>query len=167
MVNLARASRREAALTSPRGTLREFLVFSLAGELYAVELTKVREILSPPPITEVPRAPRQVLGVCSVRGMLVTVVDLRRRLGVEESPPTRRSRLLLAPGEEDEMLGLLVDEVKHVVRLAESQIEIASNVLGGDPSEHVLGVGRPDDDLVLVLLDIGSVMSSRKEAREW
>ena len=53
-----------------RGSVREFLVFTVADELYGVELVKVREILSPPPITIVPRARSEVVGVCSVRGLL-------------------------------------------------------------------------------------------------
>ena len=78
-----------------RGPVTEFLAFILAGEIYAVPLTKIREILSPPPITKVPRAPGDVIGVCSVRGLLVTVMNLRRRLVVDETATTRRTRILL------------------------------------------------------------------------
>jgi purine-binding chemotaxis protein CheW len=137
----------------------ELLAFSLAGELYGVPLDKIREILSPPPITEVPRAPRDVIGVCSVRGLLVTVVDLRRCLGVEERPPTRRTRVLLTQIDSGETVGLLVDDVKQVIRLAESELELASSVLGGDVSEHVVGIGRPPG-MEVVLLDLSSVIPS-------
>src|ERR1700761_3385092 len=82
-----------------RGPGREFLMFALAGELYGVELTRIKEILSPPPITVVPRAPREVIGVCSVRGLLVSVLDLRRKLRLEERPMARRARIL-AGGDE-------------------------------------------------------------------
>lgn len=137
----------------------EFLAFSLAGELYAVPLTRIREILSPPPITEVPRSPSSVIGVCSVRGLLVTVVDLRRRISVEERPLTRRARILLTQTESGETLGLLVDEVRQVIRLSESEIELASAVLGGDVSEYVVGIGRPPG-LEIILLDLSGVVAS-------
>jgi len=140
-----------------RGPVREFLAFVLAGELYGVELTRIREILSPPPITSVPRSPDDVIGVCSVRGLLVTVVDLRRRLRLEEREQTRRTRILLTQAEEGEMLGLFVDEVRQVMRLTETEIEPASVVLGGDVSEHVLGIGRPAGS-VLILLDLASIV---------
>jgi purine-binding chemotaxis protein CheW len=139
--------------------VREFLVFVLAGEHYAVELTRIREILSPPPITPVPRAGREVIGVCSVRGLLVTVVDLRRRLRLPEAPQTRRTRILLAQGESGEVVGLLVDEVRQVLRLGEAEIEIANSVLGGEVSEHVLGIGRPTG-MIVILLDLSAIVSS-------
>src|SRR5690606_689560 len=143
---------------SDRGPIREFLVFSLAGELYGVELTRIKEILSPPPVTEVPRAPPEVVGVCSVRGLLVTVLDLRRKLRLEERPLGRRARILLATTESGEVIGLLVDEVRQVVRLSENEIEMAAATLGGDVAEHVLGVGRPEGAF-LVLLDLKAIVT--------
>lgn len=138
--------------------LREYLMFTLAGDTYAVALTRIREILSPPPITTVPRAGRDVIGVCSVRGLLVTVVDLRRRMRLTETALSRRSRILLATANSGEVVGLMVDEVKQVMRLAESEIEVAQSVLGGDVSEHVMGIARPGGS-VLVLLNLGSIVS--------
>lgn len=137
--------------------MREFLSFGLANELYAVELTRIREILSPPPMTRVPRAPQSIVGICSVRGLLVTVLDLRRCLRLTELPLTRRARILLVEADAGEAVGLLVDEVRQVVRLSEGEIELSTSVLGGDASEHVLGVGRPHGEL-LVLLDIGGIV---------
>ncbi|HTU56865.1 MAG TPA: chemotaxis protein CheW [Polyangiales bacterium] len=149
----ARAVRRG----SDRGPVREFLVFSLGGDLYGVELTGIKEILSPPPITRVPRARREVVGVCSVRGLLVTVLDLRRKLRVEERALGRRSRILLATAPNGEVTGLLVDEVRQVVRLAEAEVEVAASALGGDVAEHVLGVGRPGGKF-LILLDLKAIL---------
>ncbi|MBX3185113.1 MAG: chemotaxis protein CheW [Polyangiaceae bacterium] len=153
-------ARRSAQLAeaAERGLVHEYLAFVLAGELYAVDLARVREILSPPPITLVPRAGREVLGVCSVRGLLVTVVDLRLRLRLPAAPVTRRSRILLALANSGEVVGLMVDEVKQVVRLAESELELAQGVLGGDVAEHVMGIARPAG-AVLVLLDLGAIVS--------
>lgn len=141
-----------------RGPVREYLAFILTGETYAVALTRIREILSLPPITAVPRSPNEVLGVCSVRGLLVTVIDLRKRLRLEEQKLTRRARILLVESDSGEVVGLLVDEVKQVIRLAEGEIEVAQTVLGGDLSEHVVGIGRPAGNLV-ILLDLGSIVT--------
>jgi len=149
---------RLARRIGDRGPVREFLMFSLTGELYGVELTRIKEILSPPPITTVPRAPREVIGVCSVRGLLVTVLDLRRKLNLDERPLTRRARILLGAAESGEVIGLLVDEVRHVVRLQATEIEAAASALGGDISEFVLGIGRPSGEF-LILLDLPSIVS--------
>jgi purine-binding chemotaxis protein CheW len=139
--------------------LREFLIFVVGGELFGIELTGIKEILSPPPITPVPRSSREVLGVCSVRGLLVTVLCLRRRLRLQEGPTGRRSRILLTTSESAETLGLLVDEVRQVVRLQASEIEPATTTLGNDASEHVVGVARPPGSFV-VLLDLRSILPS-------
>ncbi|MEZ4224425.1 MAG: chemotaxis protein CheW [Polyangiaceae bacterium] len=162
MRELVKRGAREGQLAT--GNVRELLVFTLAGELYAVELSRIREILTPPPITRVPRAAADVLGVCSVRGLLVTVVDLRRRLRVSAQRDTRRTRILLAQAPNDEVVGLVVDEVKNVVRLGEAEVELAVGVLGGEVSEHVMGIGRPQHGPVIVLLDIRSLVSSGKES---
>lgn len=145
--------------SSNRGPVREFLAFALGSDLYGVELRRIREILSPPPMTPVPRAPHTVLGVCSVRGLLVTVVDLRRCLKLAEGAPGRRARILLTEAGSGEVVGLFVDEVRQVMRLSENEIEVATSVLGGDASEHVLGIGRSQGEM-LILLDIAGVVAS-------
>lgn len=151
-----------AARRGADGPIQEFLAFTLAGEPYGVALDKVREIVTPPPVTPVPRAPQDVIGVCSVRGLLTTVIDLRLRLRVAAAPLTRRGRILLTQVDDGEVVGLLVDEVRHVLRLADSQIELASHALGGDISEYVRGIGRPPGHEVLVLLDLKSIVASEK-----
>ncbi|HVU03575.1 MAG TPA: chemotaxis protein CheW [Polyangiaceae bacterium] len=139
--------------------LREFLSFRLGADIHAVDLARIREIVSSPPLTEVPRAQSDIVGICSVRGLLVTVVDLRRRLHLPESPQTRLSRILLANTDSGEVIGLLVDEVRQVIRLAPSEIEITANVLGADLADHVLGVGRPDGEFI-ILLDLDSIVET-------
>jgi purine-binding chemotaxis protein CheW len=157
-----RAGRRAARRAGEAGKRTEYLAFLLASETYAVQIAQLAEILRPPPITEVPRAPRVILGVISVRGKLVTVVDLRRRLNLPEAPVDRRSRILLVDSGGGEQLGLLVDEVQQVWRLAPDEIEAAS-VLGGDQAAHIAGIGRPAavagvEATMLILLDLRSIV---------
>ncbi|MDB4943998.1 MAG: hypothetical protein JWP97_3532 [Labilithrix sp.] len=125
----------------------------LGTEAYAIQIGSIVEILKPLPITEVPRADPEVVGVMSVRGRLVTVVDLKRRFRLARSfTMDRKSRILLVDGAE--LIGLLVDEVLEVYRLAESEIE-PPHVLGTDQPPHVVGIGRPAGaDAVLLLLDL-------------
>jgi purine-binding chemotaxis protein CheW len=139
----------------------EYLAFTLAGETYATRIAVVGEILRPPPITEVPRAPSPIIGVMSVRGRLVTVLDLRRRFSLPEAPIDSKSRVLLVAVDGEEQVGLLVDEVLSVYRLAESEIEAAS-VMGGEQPAYLVGVGRPKEreELVLVLLDLRATIAS-------
>ena len=146
-----------------RGSRSEFLAFRMADEVYAVPIAYVKEILKLPPLTEVPRAPADVMGVISVRGRIVTVRDLRRRMRLAEAPATRRSRILLAElspeqGGTGERVGLFVDEVLHVYRLSETEIESAANVLGGELAEYVAGIGRQAGEMI-ILVDLRPILA--------
>jgi len=150
--------------------VRELLAFVIADETYALPLRSIREILKVPPITGVPRAPKDVLGIISVRGRITTVRDLRRLLKMPESATDKHTRVLLVEAPDDEVIGLLVDRVLQVYRLDEDEVELAA-VVGGDMSEHVMGVGRPrrsirgseeeqdeGNEEILVLLDPGPLL---------
>lgn len=156
------------ARVEPTG-VREFLAFLLGPETYALPLSCVREIMRVPTITEVPRAPHEVLGIVSVRGQVTTLIDLRRKLKVSETQISSRTRVLLVD-QGDEILGLLCDRVLQVHRLSEDEVEMSS-VLGREASSYVMGIGRPgkrktttgsadqktqvaaSDDDILILLD--------------
>ena len=135
------------------GKRAEYLAFMLGTEAYAIQIGNIVEILKPLPITEVPRADPQVVGVMSVRGRLVTVVDLKRRFRLTRSfTMDKRSRILLVDAA-GELIGLLVDQVLQVYRLSESEIE-PPHVLGTEQPPHVVGLGRPVGGAVLLLLDL-------------
>lgn len=121
-------------------TVREFLTFSIADEAYGFPLVCVRELLRLPPLTPVPRSSRFVLGVVSVRGMITTVVDLRRLLRVEARGQEGPGRLLLLDVG-GELVGALVDRVFQVHRLAADEVELAQ-AASGFP-DYVTGIGRP------------------------
>lgn len=155
-----------AARRGDGGVRTEYLAFRLGIDTYAVKIGEVGEIIRLLPITEIPRAPEHFVGVVSVRGRLVTVMDLRRRFSLPAAPFDERTRILLVPASEEEFVGLLVDEVLQVYRLAEDEIEPAA-VLGGEQPAHIHGIGRPKlghvagkraSELVLVLLDLKPVV---------
>lgn len=140
------------------GKRAEYLAFSLGGEAYAIEIGNIVEILKPLPITEVPRAGPDVVGVMSVRGRLVAVIDLKPRFRLLRTfTMDKKTRILLVHAV-DEEIGLLVDEVLQVYRLAESEIE-PPTVLGTEPSPHVVGVGRPVGGALLMLLNLAPLFA--------
>jgi len=135
------------------GKRAEYLAFVLGPEAYAIQIGNIVEILKPLPITEVPRADPEVVGVMSVRGRLVTVVDLKRRFRLARTfTMDKKSRILLVDAA-GEQIGLLVDEVLQVYRLAEAEIEPPA-VLGSEQPPYVVGIGRPAGGAVLLLLDL-------------
>ena len=135
----------------------DYLVFSLGGDPYALPIGLIAEILKPLPITEVPRAPKGIAGLASVRGRLVTVLDLRRTFGLAEPERDRRVRILLVDAG-DEALGLLVDEVRGVQRFDEADIE-PPHVLGGEPPSHIAGVAR-NEHVWCMLLDLRPILEA-------
>lgn len=143
------------------GKRAEYLAFALGSEAYAIEIGSIVEILKPLPITEVPRADPDVVGVMSVRGRLVTVLDLKRRFKLSRTfTMDKKSRILLVDAVEEE-LGLLVDEVLQVYRLSEEEIEPPA-VLGSEQAPHVVGIGRPTNSggVVLMLIDLTPIFGS-------
>ena len=117
------AAVREAAVDE---YLQQLLTFVLDGAPYALPVERVREIVRMRSITPVPRVPADVCGVISLRGEIVQVVDLRRRLGLEPAPATRASRIVVVHGEDGSIAGLLVDAVREVLSVGEDSMRQAS-----------------------------------------
>lgn len=102
--------------------LRELLVFRLNGDPYALPVERVREIVRMRSITPMPRVPEEVRGVIALRGEVLQVVDLHRRLGLPPSDSTPRARIIVLHGDDGRMAGWLVDSVEEVLRVSEDAI---------------------------------------------
>ena len=139
---------------------RAILTFVVSGETYGVELTHIREIIKIGEITEVPRAPRFLLGVTSVRGVIIPVIDLRLRLKLDDTPLTRAARILVV-AHESEPFGLLVDAVKGVIKFTESEIEAPPSTLAADDAKFLAGIGRHGEgrkERMVILLQLATVL---------
>lgn len=107
--------------------LAQLCAFRIGGEDYAIDIMRVREIIHPLPITPVPRAPAFVEGVIRLRGEVIPVVDVRKRLGLPASAATRKSRFLVV-NVAGRRIALVVDEVREVLRLPRSEIRPAPSL---------------------------------------
>jgi|GEM_PF-359919 len=151
---LAAAEHLEAPATpEARG---EYLGFFLGEEEYALEIASVREILRAPVITEVPRGPRDVLGVVTVRGEVMPVIDPRRRLALPARPAGPGQRVVICQ-HGGTPVGVLVDRVSQVVRLLPSAIEARPQGVGGAEPGTIAGIGRERDRL-FIILDPGALL---------
>lgn len=142
----------------------EWLAFTLSGEEYAIAIEQVREILKAPAITEVPRAPSHVLGVIMVRGEVIAVLDLRRRLGLPPSAAAARHARAVICDPGDGPRGFLVDAVSEVVRLPPSAVEARPGGIPGPAAECIAGIGRQGDRM-FILLDLAAVLGDDAHAR--
>jgi purine-binding chemotaxis protein CheW len=152
--DLAPAERAEAPVVLAR---EEFLTFLLGREEYAVAIERVREVVRSPPITEVPRAPAHILGVVTVRGEVVAVIDPRRRLGLPAAHPAEGEGKVVIVDAGDGPCGLHVDGVASVVRLRPGSIEPCPQGIAGQRAEYLSGIGREGDRLFTVL-DLGALL---------
>lgn len=134
---------------------QEFLCFRLYGEEYGINIMEIKEIIKPRELTEVPRAPGFIDGILSLRGVIVPVIDMRKRLGLPNDSAAPHQRIVIVK-QADSLTGLRVDEVTGVVRILESRRETTPAALEGIDRDFVSGIGRTDNRMV-ILLDIGTV----------
>ena len=140
--------------------VRQFAMFSLGEENYAVDIGVIREIIRPLKITPLPGAPSFIEGVINIRGDVIPVMEMRKRFEVEgerEFPP----RMILVKVE-DQWVGMIVDSVTEVIRVPVSDIKPPPKVMGGEGARYIDGVCQHADDLV-VLLNLDEILSSEEK----
>lgn len=130
--------------------MAEYLCFRVSDEQYAVNIMEIKEIIKPRDTTEVPRAPGYVAGVLSLRGVIIPIFDMRKRLGLAGSVATGKERIVVVKKEEG-FCGILVDEVVQVARIPLSSIEAAPTVLDGIDRDFVSGIGRYEGTMIILL----------------
>jgi purine-binding chemotaxis protein CheW len=133
----------------------ELLAFRMGGEEYAVTVDDVREVLKLRDLTAVPNTPEYILGVMSLRGTMLTVIDLGRRLGLAPGVRDERTRIVVVSSDEEEV-GLMVDRVTGVLKIMPEGIKPPpENVEQG--AEYLRGIVRKDERLV-ILLDLAKAV---------
>jgi len=137
-------------------TTRQLLTFALGNEEYALDLEHILEIIKPREITDIPRVPGFILGIVSLRGVVIPVFDLSCRLKLGNIETTLSSRIVVCQ-EGERFAGLLVDNISQVVHLPSSKVEPPPNMLSGIDREMVEGVGRHQGRM-MILLNLRSVM---------
>lgn len=137
----------------------QLCTFRIGGEDYALDIMRVREIIHPLPITPVPRAPAFVEGVVRLRGEVIPVIDVRKRLALPASPPTRKSRFLVV-NVAGRRIALVVDEVREVLRLPRSEIRAAPPLGPTAGPRFFLGVcgGERSGSTLRLLLNVKALL---------
>ena len=145
------------------GAQLELLTFVIAGEHYAVDIERIVEIVTPRPTTRIPNAEASVVGIISLRGTIVTLVDVRRKLRHPAAgEPTADTRIVVID-HGNEMIGFLVDRVLRVVKASAEEIEPHPVVHATELDESVRGVFRAGNALT-ILLDLDKLLDSKSLA---
>jgi purine-binding chemotaxis protein CheW len=131
--------------------------FFLAGEEYGVDVRLVQEIIRLAEITQVPRAPQFVKGVINLRGRIVPVIDLKRKLALGEVEATRQARIVVVKVR-DRLMGLLVDGASQVLKVPISTIEAAPEEVVEIDASYIRGVAKLEARLI-ILVDLHKVLA--------
>ncbi len=118
----------------------EALTFRLADKEYAVRVERLREILKYQRITHVPRSEPYLIGITSVRGKILPVIDLKERLGIEGEDKGRQKIIILSPLKMSDPIGILVSSVKDVVRFSEKEVLAPPQTLSKEERNFIEGV---------------------------
>ena len=139
----------------------QLVVFKIGIEEFGVGINQVREIVRLVPITPIPRAPSFIEGVVNLRGQILAVIDLAKRLELQAEARSEKTRIIVVEVGEN-TLGMIVDEVSEVLRLSEKNIDETPELINTEVQyEYINGVGKIDDRL-LILIDLAKVLSGEE-----
>lgn len=133
------------------------VVFFLDKVEYAVDIANVQEIIRLPKITGMPGTPDDVLGIVNLRGSIIPIVDLKKRLMQIPSEFGDETRVLVVENK-SRKVGLIVDEVSEVFNIPAETVAEANSITTGINTHYITGVANFNDRL-LILLNIGSILN--------
>lgn len=134
------------------GKILQLVTFKLGNEEFGVDILKVQEINRMMEITRIPNAPPFIEGVINLRGKIIPIVDLRKKLGfVNGNGISEKTTRIIVVELDGLVLGFIVDSVSEVLRIPENTIEPPPSIVGGVESDYIEGVGKLDNRLLILL----------------
>lgn len=129
----------------------QLAVFRAGHGEYGVDIMKIMEIIRPQKLTRVPKAPEFIEGIINLRGSVVPIIDVRKRLGVGSASDGGSKDKVLILLVDGKMLGAVVDEVKEIMYMDLGEIEEAPEAVKGPEAQFLQGVGKAGERLIMVL----------------
>lgn len=126
----------------------QYIVIELGAEKYALKLAEVYEIIKMQKITAIPNSKTFLEGVTNIRGRIVPIISLRKRFQLKEAPVIPKARIVVVNYNE-EMIGIVVDGVKQVIKFAD--IQPSSEIVSGVDGSYFEGIGQSEEGLIGIL----------------
>lgn len=139
--------------------MQKFAVFKIADEVFGITIDRVVEIIKMQKIFTIPGLPGFLSGVMNVRGLVVPLIDLRRRFGTESSGKKER---IIVVRYDHEKIGFLVDEIREILSLAPEEMTRPPSIFKGFKTEYITGLGRKGDSLIIIL-NIDNLLTSEEK----
>ncbi|MDH5423897.1 MAG: chemotaxis protein CheW [Gammaproteobacteria bacterium] len=132
--------------------LVQLVGFGVANEHFGVDILMVQEILRSANVTRVPNAPEFIEGVLNLRGNIVPVIDLRKRLNLYNKETSEKKCWTLILNIENKVVGFIVDKVTEVLKIEEARVEMAPEIIvSGLESQYIEGVCEIAGKLIIIL----------------
>jgi purine-binding chemotaxis protein CheW len=128
----------------------KYMEFSLGAEKYAVPLLRVREVISVPVVTPIPRAPAYFHGIMNLRGQIISVMDLRKKLSIQPSEDLSEESVIILSYAEFH-LGVVVDSINRVLQADLSEIKQVPVAKAASKADYIDGVIEKEDELIIQL----------------
>ena len=135
----------------------QFIVIKIGDEQYGININNIDNILRMQHITRVPKVASYIKGVINLRGEVIPVISLRTRMGLPDGEETKDTRIIILKVEQQEVMGVIVDEVKEVVTLSEEEMERVSYEDRDDKKNFIYGIGKYEAGLIS-LLDLNTIV---------
>ena len=140
---------------------RQLVVFELGTEFFGVGIDAVESIVKMQEITRMPQAPDFVEGVTNLRGVVLPVIDLRKRLTINTTEETKETRIVVINMNEMKV-GMIVDGVSEVLTVSDDIIEPPPSMFSTVDTQYITGIARLEGRLI-ILLDLGEVLSVKEK----
>ena len=154
MAETIQAQRGGVHLDATGSENHQYLTFSLGGEMFAIGILNVKEIIEYGTLTEIPMMPPSIRGVINLRGRVVPVIDLAARFGGRKSEVGKRTCIViveLLADDEGRELGIIVDAVSEVLEIPGNEIEPPPSFGAKIRSDFIAGMGKVDGKFVIIL----------------
>ncbi|MBA7664464.1 hypothetical protein ES703_72525 [subsurface metagenome] len=141
--------------------LTQLISFMIGKEEYGLEILTVKEVIRIREITKIPKAPVFVKGIINLRGDVIPIIDLREKFGLETEEYTIMTRVIIVEVD-GKAIGMVVDSVSQVIRIAQSEVEPPPPLIGGLSTEYLRGVGKIGEKLI-ILLNIIKILTTEEK----
>lgn len=134
----------------------QYIVIRLGNEQYGIDIRNIDNIVRMQQITRIPKMPSFLKGVINMRGEVIPVISMRRKMGLEDDVITKSTRIIVLKLEQEGNVGFIVDEVKEVVTLSSREIEKITYNAKEDNQSLINAVGKYNGDLIS-LFDLNAI----------
>ncbi len=157
---------------------RQFVIFELEGDYYGIDIMQTKEIVRIDNITPIPNAPAFVEGVVDLRGKVIPIIDIKKRLGVKPKPKkeikeeeedelfltddSNKKDVIIVNLKDDVMFGLMVDRVIRVHSFKDNEIQPPPPTFKGIGKEYLKALGKKEND-IYILIDVDRVLTVKEK----